>query len=83
MTELLNDYFRRKIEELERRIQQLEQAGMPFGPITKPFMPHPYKNWENQVEWAKYPKCGIKLDKVMGYCCNQSGCQTGLGGPIC
>ena len=29
------------------------------------------------------PKCGLKLDRVMGYVCYQSGCPTGLGGPTC
>lgn len=28
-------------------------------------------------------KCGIQLDRVMGYVCSQSGCPTGLGGPQC
>lgn len=29
------------------------------------------------------PKCGITLDKVMGYCCPNNPCPTGLGGVYC
>ena len=28
-------------------------------------------------------KCGLKLEGVMGYCCPQPGCPTGLGSPYC
>ena len=29
------------------------------------------------------PKCGIGLTDVMGYCCPQPNCPTGLGGIQC
>ena len=29
------------------------------------------------------PKCGIKLEGAMGYCCAQPQCPTGLGGAWC
>lgn len=29
------------------------------------------------------PKCGLKLDSVMGYVCNNTPCPTGLGGAWC
>jgi hypothetical protein len=32
---------------------------------------------------AKYPKCGVALAPVMGYCCPRSECPTGLGPRTC
>ena len=35
-------------------------------------------------EWAKTcSKCGLKLEQVMGYVCNNHPCPTGLGGAWC
>ena len=37
-----------------------------------------------ETSWyGNCPKCGLKLDKVMGYVCHSPGCPTGLAGPYC
>lgn len=33
--------------------------------------------------WNQCPKCGIKLEGVMGYCCANIDCPTGLGPIVC
>ena len=45
----------------------------PFTPI-----PYPYTTTNSTC-----PKCGIKLDSVMGYVCSTPQCPTGLGGTRC
>jgi hypothetical protein len=42
---------------------------------------------KNELDvWTKpqsCSKCGLKLDGVLGYCCPQAGCPTGLGPVMC
>lgn len=42
-----------------------------------PVMPAPI------IDYKSCPKCGIALDRVMGYCCSNPGCPTGLGPVMC
>lgn len=52
-------------------------APMPSIPMNPPFSPTP-------PEWPKKcPKCGLELNQVMGYVCNNYPCPTGLGGAWC
>lgn len=50
------------------------------APFPDPYLP----------KWPEYPqsdhrcpKCGIKIEGVMGYCCPQVSCPCGLGGVTC
>ena len=46
-------------------------------PTIPPFTPL-------QPAWyGNCPKCGLKLDQVMGYVCSDPVCPTGLGGTKC
>lgn len=48
-----------------------------------PTIPYPpYKPFETTTH-NTCPKCGIKLDAVMGYVCSTPQCPTGLGGTWC
>ena len=40
--------------------------------------PEPMKPWLSTCS-----KCGLILDGIMGYCCPQPQCPTGLGGSWC
>ena len=49
-----------------------------------PTPPYPLPDPLPVSDWTKScPKCGIKLDGVMGYVCSQPRCPTGLGGFWC
>lgn len=52
----------------------------PEFPQSEKFIPTPIipDDW-----YKKCPKCGLKLDGVMSYTCNQPQCPTGLGGAWC
>jgi hypothetical protein len=51
------------------------------------------EEWLKKNEWDIWkkpqqpantcPKCGLKLEGVMGYCCPNAGCPTGLGPVMC
>lgn len=47
-------------------------------PTIPPFKPSEPVFFDNLC-----PKCDIKLEGVMGYCCPQPKCPTGLGGVWC
>lgn len=53
----------------------------PYSPMPSmpgPFSPVPHTEWPK-----KCSKCGLKLEQVMGYVCNNHPCPTGLGGAWC
>ena len=52
-----------------------EDTSVKTSPLTQPGYP-----WEPVNSCSK---CGLKLEKVMGYVCNQPACPTGLGGSWC
>lgn len=72
----------KRLDDIDRRLAQLEYDVMPikrFGsptikPLTPPVPEDIFKNC---------PKCGLKLETVMGYCCPNTGCPTGLGPVTC
>ncbi len=42
--------------------------------------------WKKPNPWnetQRCTKCGLKLEGVMGYCCPNVGCPTGLGPVMC
>ena len=47
-------------------------------PQPNPYIPS-YDPWSKSV----CPKCGMKLDGTMGYCCPNMDCPTGMGPVIC
>lgn len=57
----------------------IPHIGMP----TLPSIPTPWINEWTPIDYKHCPKCGIQLDKVMGYCCPQPNCPTGLGPIMC
>lgn len=54
----------------------------PYSPM--PSIPSP---WDPSTPYGPIknncPKCGLKLEGAMGYCCPQPQCPTGLGGVYC
>ena len=50
----------------------------PIVPLPYP----PFKPFETTT-YNHCPKCGLKLDQVMGYVCSTPHCPTGLGGTWC
>lgn len=62
-----------RIEALMRRVEALERRVIFPPPATAPpreFLDH-------------CTKCGLQLNKVMGYVCPNADCPTGLGSPMC
>jgi hypothetical protein len=47
-------------------------------PQPNPYIPPP-DPWNKST----CPKCGMKLDGTMGYCCPNMDCPTGMGPIIC
>ncbi|MGF6837050.1 hypothetical protein QF001_000917 [Paraburkholderia youngii] len=86
-----------KIEQLERRVAELERvvailgkerdARQPFGPIpAQPSIAPQYPFIPVQPitrSQIKCGKCGINLTDVMSYCCPHADCPCGLGGFSC
>lgn len=69
-----------RIEFLERRVAQLEQAQLEqarnvYGPIPpmQPYMPSPPPGWEPTI---KCPKCGMGWKGAMGYSCPHNDCPV-------
>lgn len=48
-----------------------------------PSIPTPWFDSVPAFDYKSCPKCGIALDKVMGYCCQNANCPTGLGPVMC
>ena len=59
------------IKRLEERLVRIERSSHTHAPTIP------------TVDWSKCPKCGIKLDTMMGYVCSVPQCPTGLGGVWC
>ena len=59
----------------------LEEPAKPPAPIV-PLPYPPFKPFETTT-YNHCPKCGLKLDQVMGYVCSTPHCPTGLGGTWC
>lgn len=58
-----------RFRELELRVQQLELL------LLDRDRPQPKtQTWQQNCQ-----RCGIRLDRAMGYCCGDSQCPTGLG----
>jgi hypothetical protein len=68
-----------RLDDLERRVAQLERDAAPFKRYGEPSP----DRWPHQPPENKCSKCGLKLEGVMGYCCPNPGCPTGLGSPTC
>lgn len=66
--------------KLMERISERPITPLPYPlPSTQPIWPTVPKN----PEYNLCPKCGLKLEGVMGYVCPQAQCPTGLGGAWC
>lgn len=66
------------VELLKNRIDAIEHSQrvtQPYGP-TIPYQPF---QWPTD----QCTRCGLKLDKVMGYVCPVPNCPTGLGPVMC
>lgn len=72
------DELERKVTELERLVEEMRKSPPLPGTYTWPFEPKPWAEIVNNC-----PKCGLQLNTVMGYCCPQPYCPTGLGGSMC
>jgi hypothetical protein len=55
----------------------------PAFPYQPGFVPIPNDIPPLVAMFTTCPKCGLKLDSVMGYVCSQPQCPTGLGGAWC
>ena len=65
------------IEDIKYRLTKLEEAVMEIRNTLRvqPVAPvQPVKNSINRCT-----KCGIQLDKIMGYVCYNNPCPTGFG----
>jgi hypothetical protein len=70
------DRLKKQVETLTKRIDRLEKTPVPVPSI--PFPSVIPSDW-----YGNCPKCGLKLGQVMGYCCPQPDCPTGLGPTMC
>lgn len=78
------DNLNQKVAFLEQKLKELqENRSIPKSPwdVVEPQIPdHEFPKFEIKPECSK---CGLKLEKVMGYCCPQSQCPCGLGSTVC
>lgn len=77
-----------EIEEIKRRLNIIEAKDRIFdnGDDSPSKQPFPYTPLIPPAYAANLcPKCGITLEKVMMYSCQQTNCPTGLGslGGLC
>lgn len=54
-------------------------SPMPSVPLN----PQPYNPFPTMEPKQHCPKCGLKLEGVMGYVCPNNPCPTGMGGVWC
>ena len=74
-----NEGLRKENRNLAGIIENLKKA-----PVLEPIRTLPVSPLDKQTNWyPSCPKCGIKLDQVMGYVCSNHPCPTGLGGVYC
>lgn len=59
-----------------RVIQEMGQNKL----APRDYIPSLPDIFPQQYDYNSCPKCGIKLEGVMGYCCPHARCPTGLGG---
>ena len=77
---------RKRIKDLEKRVKALEEYLSKFMDQVQK---EPYR--PSYPRYPTYPVpvpnncslCGLELGKVMGYCCPNIECPTGLGPTIC
>ena len=93
-TEEMIKFLQARIDHLEQMLEQsmemnrklMERIGeRPITPLPYP-LPSTQPIWPTNppiVPTNHCPKCGLKLDTVMGYVCSQPQCPTGLGGVWC
>lgn len=60
--------------EVDKRLNEWQKKY--FIPNPNPLAPSP---WDTKSCY----KCGLKLEGVMGYCCPNAQCPTGLGPVVC
>lgn len=80
--ELFLLFMEEYIKDLEEKIQGYEFVDM-LKQVSDGYqkdVPHETPNMWNP---HTCPKCGIQLDRVMGYCCPNIFCPTGMGPVTC
>ena len=73
------DKLQEQVDNLTKRIATIEVSQMPYGPVNPYTIPVPKIDWGT----VTCPACGLKLEGVMGYVCNNPRCPTGLGPVMC
>ena len=79
----LNDH-----QLLEQLAKQLKEQQQLLDELARRLSVVEYNNWMHTPLQPKQftnqcPKCGLKLDGVMSYCCSNIECPTGLGPVRC
>ena len=94
-TEDLIKFYEDRIKHLETMLEKSMEmnktlmdklAQRPITPLPHPLPSMPYQPWvtpNSPPMGGNCPKCGLKLEGVMGYVCSQPQCPTGLGGVWC
>ena len=67
-----DDKLDRILEKLDRIIDLLSKEKSPYSPSYPPTYPGP----DVLQQPFKCSRCGLRLDQVMGYVCNDSQCPT-------
>lgn len=70
----MDEELRQILENIEKRLTALE--GRQHPALIPPAIPIKYE--ENVCT-----ECGLRLEGVMGYCCPNPRCPTGLGPTMC
>ena len=71
---MTEERIQRRLDMLEARVFELEQKMKTRD--TTPLTP----TWPSTTMPSICPKCGLKLEPIMGYVCYNNPCPTGLGG---
>lgn len=66
-----DDKLDKILEKLDRIIDLLPKEKSPYGTRQPPLTPVP-----SFPPYATCSRCGMRLDRVMGYVCNDSQCPT-------
>ena len=74
--------------EVHKNCEQPKPVTTPYPTVSPGYIPWvmPYQPWTvpNTPPMASQcPKCGLKLEGVMSYCCPNAECPTGLGPVTC
>lgn len=75
------EYLQHRLQTIISKLKLSTVDVRKIPVLTEPAYPAPQPSTPGW--FGNCPTCGLKLNQVMGYCCPNPGCPTGLGPVTC